>query len=81
MVYRVEAPCRLLIDELLRHDRIIKLYLYIFVLFRKGMTDIQKQYRADADLMAIKPRFGYFSMMPSHTAAIPPPDHGKRIPP
>lgn len=31
---------------------------------------LKETYVADAELMASKSRFGYFSLLPSHTAAI-----------
>lgn len=32
---------------------------------------LKEKYAEDADMMASKSRFGFFSMPPSHTAAIP----------
>ena len=38
------------------------------------MSELRDKYQADADMMSTKSRFGYFSLPPSHTAAIPPPE-------
>jgi hypothetical protein len=32
--------------------------------------DIKEKYLADTELMASKARFGYFSILPSHAAAV-----------
>lgn len=33
------------------------------------VEEIRKRYEADADMRGSKPRFGFFSIPPSHTAA------------
>jgi hypothetical protein len=32
------------------------------------INDLKKKYELESNLMSTKPRFGYFSIMPSHTA-------------
>jgi hypothetical protein len=33
------------------------------------MEQLRKKYEKEVDIMEKKPRFGYFSILPSHTAA------------
>ena len=35
-----------------------------------SIDKLKQQYVKDAELMASKSRFGYFSLLPSHTAAV-----------
>ena len=41
--------------------------------------ELRQQYSKDADMMASKSRFGYFTLLPSHTAARMQPNSSHRI--
>lgn len=43
--------------------------IFFYLEMSEKVEEIRKRYEADADLRASKPRFGFFSIPPSHTAA------------